>query len=54
MTKGVFETRAGSGYDGEVAEGYPFPRRYLAVAQTLVGDWITYREPRAGGGQGIG
>jgi len=43
MTQGVFETKAGSGYDDEIAERYHFPRRYLAVAQTLVGDWIVYQ-----------
>ncbi len=52
MTKGVFETKAESGYDDEIAERYHFPRRYLAVAQTLVGNWIAYREPRTGGGRG--
>ncbi len=52
MTKGVFETKAGSGYDDEIAAHYHFPRRHLAVAQTLVGDWIVYREPRTGGGRG--
>ncbi len=52
MTKGVFETKAESGYDDEIAERYHFPRRYLAVAQTLVGNWIVYREPKTGGGRG--
>ena len=52
MTKGVFETKAGSGYDDEIDKRYHFPRRYLAVAQTLVGDWIAYRDPRTGGGRG--
>ena len=49
--KCVFDTRAGSGYDDDVATRYHFPNRYLAEAQRAVGDWVVYREPRRGGGR---
>ena len=51
MTKGVLDTRGGSGYDDDIVERYHFPNRYLAIARRLVGDWIVYREPRRDGGR---
>lgn len=53
MTKGVFDTKAGSGYDDRIEERYHFPakRSYLAVAHAAVGDWIVYREPQRNGGR---
>jgi putative restriction endonuclease len=49
--KGIFDTRAGSGYDDEVVSRYHFPNRYLPAARQCVGDWIIYREPRRNGGR---
>ncbi|MBS0641123.1 MAG: HNH endonuclease [Proteobacteria bacterium] len=49
--KGIFDTRAGSGYDDEIVERYHFPNRYLAAARRSIGDWIIYREPQRGGGR---
>lgn len=51
MTKGIFDTKSGSGYDDDVPSRYHFPSRYLPVAETLVGDWVIYREPRRDGGR---
>lgn len=47
--KGVFDTKAGSGYDDDIVRRYHFPSRYLAVAKQLVGDWVVYRAPRRDG-----
>lgn len=52
MTKGVFESRPGSGYKDDVARHYHFPRRYLPVAEAVRGDCVVYREPQSGGGSG--
>jgi putative restriction endonuclease len=49
--KGVFDTKAESGYDDAIVERYHFPSRYLAEAETMVGDWIVYREPQRNGGR---
>jgi putative restriction endonuclease len=49
--KAIFDTRAESGYDDDIVRQYQFPNRYLAVAETAVGDWIIYREPTRGGGR---
>lgn len=46
MGFGVFIHRADSIYDDSPAERYQFPNQYLARAQTCVGDWIVYYEPR--------
>ena len=51
VVKGIFDTRAGSGYDDEIIERYHFPNRYLPTAQRSVGDRIIYREPQRGGGR---
>ena len=49
--KAVFDTRAGSGYDDDIARRYHFPDRYLRAAEQAVGDWIVYREPVRGTGR---
>ena len=49
--KAIFDTRAESGYDDYIVRQYHFPNRYLAIAETTVGDWIIYREPTRGGGR---
>ena len=51
MAKSIFDSKAGSGYDDEIVSRYHFPRRYLKVAEAIVGDWIAYREPGTGGGR---
>jgi putative restriction endonuclease len=40
--KGIFDTKANSGYDDEIMRRYHFPPQYRAVAERLVGDWIVY------------
>jgi len=49
--KGIFDTKRNSGYDDEIAVRYHFPKQYRAVAETLVGDRIIYREPQRNGGR---
>lgn len=49
--KGIFDTKANSGYDDEITRRYHFPPQYRAVAEGLVGDWIIYREPQRNGGR---
>lgn len=51
--KGVFDTKPGSGYDDSLAERYHFParRNYLEVANSVIGDWILYREPQRNRGR---
>jgi putative restriction endonuclease len=49
--KGIFDTKANSGYDDEIMRRYHFPPQYRAVAERLVGDWIIYREPQRNGGR---
>ena len=51
MAKGIFDSKAGSGYDDEIVAHYHFPRRYLKTAEAIVGDLIVYREPGTGGGR---
>lgn len=51
MTKAVFITKPGSGYDDVREERYHFPKIYLSRAQQTVGDFILYYEPRRGGGR---
>lgn len=46
MAFGVFIHRFDSIYGDTPAEQYQFPRQYLARAETCVGDWIVYYEPR--------
>jgi putative restriction endonuclease len=49
--KGIFDTKANSGYDDEIMRRYHFPPQYRKVAEELIGDWIVYREPRRNGGR---
>jgi putative restriction endonuclease len=49
--KGIFDTKANSGYDDEIVRRYHFPPQYRTVAQQLIGDWIVYREPQRNGGR---
>jgi len=49
--KGIFDTKADSGYDDEITRRYHFPRQYRDVAERLVGDWIIYREPQRNRGR---
>jgi putative restriction endonuclease len=49
--KGIFDTKANSGYDDEITRRYQFPPQYRRVAEQLVGDWIVYREPQRNGGR---
>lgn len=49
--KGVFDTKAESGYDDDITRRYHFPRQYRAIANALSGSWIVYREPRRNGGR---
>lgn len=46
MGFGVFIHRTDSIYDDSPAEKYQFHSQYLSRAQTFVGDWIVYYEPR--------
>jgi putative restriction endonuclease len=50
VTKAVFTTKAGSGYDDIREERYHFPKQYLARVQQTIGDLIVYYEPRRSGG----
>ena len=47
----IFDTRAGSEYDDDIVQRYHFPKQYLSVATSAVGDWIIYREPYRNGGR---
>jgi len=47
----VFDAKPDSGYDDYPGERYHFPNRYLAAAQSGIGDWVIYRKPRRGEGQ---
>jgi len=49
--KGIFDTKANSGYDDEIVRRYHFPPQYRTVAAQLIGDWIVYREPQRNGGR---
>jgi len=49
--KGIFDTKANSGYDDEIMRRYHFPPQYRTVAEQLVGNWIVYREPQRNGGR---
>jgi putative restriction endonuclease len=49
--RGIFDTKRDSGYDDEVAFRYHFPKLYRAVAETLVGGRIIYREPKRNRGR---
>ena len=49
--KGIFDTKANSGYDDEITRRYHFPPQYRSIAEQLRGDWIIYREPQRNGGR---
>jgi putative restriction endonuclease len=49
--KGIFDTKADSGYNDEIMRRYQFPPQYRKVAEQLVGDWIVYREPQRNNGR---
>jgi putative restriction endonuclease len=49
--KGIFDTKPNSGYDDEIIHRYHFPSQYRTIANTLIGDWIVYREPQRNGGR---
>ena len=49
--KGIFDTKANSGYDDEIVKRYHFPSIYLRKIADSVGDWIIYREPQRNGGR---
>lgn len=50
--KAVFDTKPKSGYGDKLPELYHFPlSNYRQVADSVVGDWIVYREVRDGGGR---
>jgi putative restriction endonuclease len=49
--KGVFDTKAGSGYDDDVPRRYHFPRQYRSIADSLINSWIVYREPKRNAGR---
>lgn len=49
MTKAVFTTKREPAYDDLPEVRYHFPKMYLRKAQTAVGDWIVYYEPRRPG-----
>ena len=46
MTKAVFTARVNSKYNDLPEVRYHFPRSYLRSVERVVGDWITYYEPR--------
>ena len=49
--KGIFDTKANSGYDDEITRRYHFPPQYRSIADKLVGEWVIYREPQRNGGR---
>lgn len=49
--KGIFDTKANSGYDDEITRRYHFPPQYLSIAEQLRGELIIYREPQRNGGR---
>lgn len=51
MTKGIFTTKADSGYDDDRTTRYHFPKQYLERALQTVGDLVIYYEPRRNGGR---
>ena len=49
--KGVFDTKANSGYDDDLVRRYHFPSDYLDEVTELVGNWIVYRETQRNRGR---
>ena len=50
MTKAVFTTKIDPTYDDLPEVRYHFPRTYLRQAESAIGDWIVYYEPRRASG----
>jgi len=48
--KAVLDTKPTSAYDDDLSQHYQFPRRYRALMEQSVGDWVVLRRPRADGG----
>ncbi len=48
--KAVFDTKPTSIYDDDIFSRYHFPKRYLRLVESTVGDWVVLRRPRADGG----
>ena len=46
MTKVILTTKRTPTYDDLPEQHYHFPRTYLRVAESAIGDWIVYYEPR--------
>jgi hypothetical protein len=46
VSKAIFTTKAEPIYDDLPEFRYHFPRTYLRQVEAMVGDWITYGEPR--------
>ena len=46
MAKGIFTSKIEPSYDDLPEERYHFPRTYLRQAESTIGDWIVYYEPR--------
>lgn len=51
VTKGIFTTKADSGYDDDRTSRYHFPKQYLEKVRATVDDLIVYYEPRRNGGR---
>lgn len=51
VPKGIFTTKADSGYDDDRTTRYHFPKQYLERALQTVGDLVIYYEPRRSGGR---
>lgn len=51
MAKGVFTTKAESGYDDDRTSRYHFPKQYVEKTRQIVGDLVVYYEPRRSGGR---
>lgn len=52
MVNAVFTTSESSAYDDLPEERYQFPKTYLRQAESAVGDWVVYYEPRRTQGPG--
>lgn len=51
MAKVVFTAKPSSSYDDLVETRYHFPATYLRCAESAIGDWVVYYEPRRNGGR---
>lgn len=50
MANAVFTTSLKSKYDDRPESHYHFPKTYLKVVESTVGDWVVYYEPRRDSG----